>query len=137
MKTRLSSTSFGVLHKIGAMALLFATLLQVPLTAHAYKVVVKNPFNITATVTLYYGFFGSHPLKINPNSSDTFDTTLLCSQGLDGKKKGDATATFQGTDMYGTWYDLPAFGASRCSDVNFKICKMPEGSSKEYSFCTY
>ena len=136
MKTRLSSTSFGVLRKIGAMALLFATLLQVPLTAHAYKVVVKNPFNITAIVTLYYGFFGSHPLQIDPNSSDTFDTTLLCSQGLDGTYNG-GKATFQGTDMYGTWYDLPAFGAARCSDVNFKICKMPEGSSKEYSFCTY
>ncbi|MDA8126904.1 MAG: hypothetical protein M0009_17170 [Deltaproteobacteria bacterium] len=136
MKTRFSATSFSVLRKTGAMALLFAILLQVPLTAHAYKVVVQNPFNFTAIVTLYYGIFGNHPLQIDPNSSETFDTTFLCAQGLDGHKKG-SSANFQGTDMFGTWYDFPSFGASRCGDVNFKICKMPEGSSKEYSFCTY
>ena len=135
MKTQLSSNSFGMLRKTGATALLFATFLQVPLPAHAYEVVVKNPFDFTAVVTLYYGPGGAHPLEINKYSSGSFNTLILCPNGLDGKDKSGNK--FQGTDMFGTWYDFPAAGFPRCGDVNFKICEMPPGSSKKYSFCPY
>ena len=135
MKTRFSATSFGVLRKTGATALLFAIFLQVPLTAHAYKVVVKNPFDFTAVVSLYYGPGDAHPLEISAYSSGSFNTLILCTMGLDGVDKSGNK--FQGTDMFGTWYDFPAAGFPRCGDVNFKICEMPPGSSKKYSFCPY
>ena len=135
MKTRFSATSFGVLRKTGATALLSATFLQVPLTAHAYNVVVENPFDFDASVKLYYGQDRTEDLFIRSYSSKSYDTGFWCPNGLDGEVfQGD---DFQGTDMFGTWYGNPASGFARCASVNIKICEMPPGSSKKYSFCPY
>jgi len=146
MQTQLSSNSFGVLRKTGATALLFATLLYIPLTAQAWKVTVENPLkkvNDTAvnfvSVTFYYGLgIYSQSETIRPGTSHTFETGLACPNGLKGKIMHSDNTTWvamQGTDMYGTWYGEPNDGAAACWDNNMVICAMPEGSSKPYSFC--
>lgn len=149
MQTRFSSNSFGVLRKTGVTALLFATLLQVPLTAQAWQVTVEN--NLTTdgsinyvAVRLYYGHFGLLYLdkEISPGSKHTFETGSWCPNGLAGQIRQEMPgygvlewASMQGTDMYGTWYGNPRDGGAACWNHKMEICAMPQGSSRPYSFC--
>jgi len=149
MKTRFSSSSFDVLRKTGTTALLFATLLYIPLTAQAWTVKVENPLKKidstganAATVTLYYGLSEKQTEDIGPETSYTFETGWGCPYGLSGNMKlqtPDKVAVYsafmQGTDMYGTWYTNPASGGAACWNHTMVICAMPEGRSSPYSFC--
>ena len=141
MQTLLSSKSFGVLRETGATALLFATLLQVPLSAWGWIVHVENPYSLGKDFNVSLHFNQSLSIKkvsqnITRGTSHDFDTGGWCPQAL----QGDGTS-FQSTNMYGGWIgDTDSdvgFAPIRCANVNVKICYMPKESSKTYSFCPY
>lgn len=143
MKTRFSATLFGELRKTGATALLFATffLAHVPPSyGFSYLVCVANPTPYQAYVYLHYGPGQKIGKAIAAGSSECIRTSWLCPNGLEGTltKGWREDIRIQGTDMYGTFYEYPNWGAVRCeTPLSFKICSTKSGDTATYYFCKY
>ncbi|MDA8126325.1 MAG: hypothetical protein M0009_14195 [Deltaproteobacteria bacterium] len=116
-----------------------------------WTVTIRNPTAWDAGVGVYHLFTWKPDVTDIPaGATRTIHLGANCPTGMWGYLHDGQSRQMQGTDMYGTWYDQPYFGAASCGHHRFYICPTPQRQAylglhptwekydlqkKDFSFC--